>query len=126
MAKGLALPVGVTSAGGARLSERDEHADQIIFTALSDNDNRNAFQQDLGLGIDMIFGVESAALRAQILRRITNIFRTFEQLELFKLVSESIEFNSNPGTGDLDLTFKYINLESDEVKLFSRTLQDLR
>lgn len=125
MAKGLALPVGVNVAGGARLIERDEQADKIIYTALSDNDNRNAFQQDIGLGGGMIFDIESPALRAKLLRRIVNIFRDFEQLLLFKLVIDSIIFSSNSDTGDLDIEFKYINLESDEVNIFKRSLSDL-
>jgi hypothetical protein len=125
MSRGLALPVGVNNAGGALLVEKDEQADKIIFTALSDNDNRNAFQQNLGLGGDMIFDIQSPALRAKILRRIINVFRTFEQLEMFKIVVDSVEFKSDPDTGDLNLDFKYINLESDEVNTFRRRLSDL-
>ena len=125
MSKGLALPVGVNVAGGALLIDRDEQADKIIFTALSDNDNRNAFQQDIGLGADMVFDVESPALRAKVLRRVVNIFRSFEQLLLYKLVVESIKFESDSVAGDLSMEFKYINLESDELKSFNRTLRDL-
>jgi len=125
MTRGLMLPVGVNVAGGARLVEKDDQADKIIFTALSDNDNRNAFQQGLGLGADMVFDIESPALRAKTLRRIVNVFRNFEQLELYQLVVESIKFASNSDTGDLDVEFKYINLESDEVKSFARGLRAL-
>ena len=126
MTRGLALPLGVNVGGGARLVERDEQASKIITMALSDNDNRNAFQQDLGLGADMVFAIESPALRAQILRRLTNVFREFEQQELFKLVTDTVEFSSGSvGSGDLNLTFKYINLESDEVSIFSKNLSEL-
>jgi len=115
----------VNAAGGASLVERDNQADKIIFTALSDCDNRNAFQQNLGLGAGMIFDVESPILRAKILRLIVNVFRDFESLEFYKLLLDTVEFSSDGDAGDLFLEFKYLNLESDDIVEFRRSVKDL-
>jgi len=121
MAKGLKIPVGVDGTGGSVAIEGDAYADQTIRTALSDHDNDNAFQQDTGLGADMIFGVSNTALRASILRRLYSLFEFFETERLFKLMRETIKWSK--GEGELILEFRYVNLESDEEKLFEQSFR---
>jgi hypothetical protein len=118
--KGLTIPVGVNNRGGALLSDGDEQADKIIRLALHDGDNDNAYQQEVSLGIDMIYDVNGPSAQGQIVYRIIRIFQEFEKNELFKLVQDSIKWTELPETQELELEFKYINLESDEPSSFSR------
>jgi len=118
MAKGLAIPVGVDQRGGAALVEGDDHSEAIMLLALNDDDNEHAWQQDIGIGVDMIFDNKSMGLRARIMARVNSIFRRFEALELYKLVQDSVAWSEEEG--ELILDFKYVNLESDETKSFSR------
>jgi hypothetical protein len=117
--KGLRVPLGVNMVGGAARNDGDDHASQTLLLALNDDDNTNAFQQELGIGVDMIFDTKNMALRARIMSRVNAIFRRFEQLDLFKLVRGSIKWDDSV-EGELSLNLSYINLESDEVKSFSR------
>lgn len=119
MAKGLIVPVGVNALGGAALSEGDDHNTQTLMMALTDDDNNHAWQQDVGIGADMIFDTKDLTIRARILSRVSSIFRGFQRLDLFKLVPGSIAWDDSI-EGELTLSLKYINLESDEVKTFSR------
>jgi hypothetical protein len=120
MARGLAVPVGVTASGGSRTVEGDAQAEKIIALALADNDNTNAFQQNIGLGVRDVFDVANRGTRARVLARVVEIFAAFEKEKLFKLVRGSVAWKKGE-TGDQVLEFKYINLESDEVRAFSRT-----
>jgi len=122
MATGLKIPVGVNNRGGTAMVSGDDHATQAIRTALLDNSSTHAFQQDEGLGSDMIFDNMSVGSRARITFRINSIFRAFEALELFKLKSDTIKWTEIPEEQELELEFKYINLESDEEKTFNQRL----
>ena len=120
MARGMEMPVGVNSAGGAAMVEGDENDYKIIKMALSSDDNENAFQQDIGLGASMVFDLNDQALRAKIRRRLLQIFEDFQRQKRYKLVKESIKWGENTEEQELELTFKYINMESDEEKQFRR------
>jgi hypothetical protein len=121
MAQGLNIPVGVNKQGGAKIVDGDRNDQKIIFTALSDNDSENAFQKGLGLGSDMIFDVNDPKLRALILRKVKTIFDDFFRLHRFKLLANTIAWDSDETAGELKLTFKYLNIESDEVNTFSKS-----
>jgi hypothetical protein len=123
LATGLRLPVGVTPKGGAALVDREKHAEQLIFSALSDCSNENAFQQDIGFGAEAVFAVDDADLRARLLRKLRLIFAEFEGLDLYKLDEETILFTNDSATQDLILTFKYVNLETDESFVFNRVIE---
>ena len=120
MAQGLDIPVGVDKRGGAKLVDGDPNDQKVIFTAMSDCDSENAFQ-DLGLGSGMIFDILSPNMRATILRKTKNIFDEFFRLHRFKLLTGSVRWTEDPDNGALNLTFKYLNIESDETKTFDRT-----
>ena len=123
MATGLKIPVGVNKRGGTAMVTNDEHSDQLIATALSDNSSTHAYQQEEGLGIDMIFQPMEQSARARIIFRVRSIFKQFEGLDLFKLKEDTIKWKEHPETQELELQFKYINLESDEEKTFNTRLQ---
>lgn len=119
MATGLKLPVGVDGSGGAAVLSGDAEDAKILSVALGDDDNDNAFQQDIGLGSFMIFEMPGDRTNALVRQRIQSIFRDFRAAQRFRLVSESIEFKEEAEQGESSIEFKYINLESDEEKTFS-------
>lgn len=120
MTTGLALPVGVNTHGGARLVEKDEQATKIISLALSDLDNDNAFQQGIGLGSDNVFDVAGATFRARLRQRVTDIFKTFQDLKLYTLVTRSMKF-SKAVDGEQEFQFQYVNIESDQTITFKKS-----
>lgn len=120
MSKGLKIPVQVDKTGRVVMIEGDKLNHQLIATALADDENENAFQQQIGLGETMIFGQDGSTLRAQILRRLFTIFSDFEKHKLFQLIRETIEWSKDTENGDLILSFSYIDLESDQPQFFKK------
>lgn len=120
MARGMRLPVGVDAMGGAALVEGEPNNRKILFVALGDCENESAFQQDLGIPIDIIFDVNDAARRPVVLRQITAIFREFAAQKRFKLVPESVKISSEGE--ELKLELKYIDIEADQELSFSKPL----
>lgn len=118
---GLALPITATRVGRSARDEGDDHAAKILMIALSDCDNDNAFQQDRGLGSSMVFEVSTESLKAKILARIRTVFDDLERALLFKLVESSIQWSEGPVQGELTMSLRYIDLESDEQKTFAQT-----
>jgi hypothetical protein len=123
MPQGLAMPVRVAPWGGAAISDSDENDNKIIMLALGSDDNENAFQQDIGMGEAMIFDVSDPTLRGRIVGKLRQIFRRFETQKRYRLMGDTVRWTENPETGDLSLTFKYLNLESDEPQTFSRNFR---
>lgn len=118
MPKGLKIPVGVAPSGGAALVDSDANDRKIIGLALGSCDNENAFQQDIGIGTDMVFDISDGSLRASILRRLHDIFQDFEREKRYRLLKDTVRWAE--GDGELELGFKYLNLESDEPKEFKQ------
>lgn len=114
MATGLQIPVGVDGTGGANLVSGDDNDRKIIGIALADDDNENAFQQDITLGSFMIFQVNDEVTDAAVLRRLRAIFRVFRQQSRFRLVDNTVTIKAGAEEGERELEFKYVNLESDE------------
>lgn len=121
MPVGIALPIGVNTSGGVKLADSDENDNKIISLALGMDDNENAFQQGIALGIDMVFAISDPAIRGRIIGRMRQIFRRFEAQKRYRLVPSSVKWTEDATTQDLKLEFKYINLESDEPRVFSKT-----
>jgi hypothetical protein len=119
MATGLKLPVGVDPTGRGAMVDGEDENRKIIKTALSDCDNDHAFQQEIGLGIDMVFDINDSRVRARIVARLTEIFRRFEDQHRFKLRRDTIRWEKSGG--ELTLNFVYHDIESDEEKPFART-----
>ncbi len=123
MATGLAVPVGVDSGGGARLESGSDNSDKIVKLGLGSDENENAFQQDIGVGIGMIFDVNDPTLRARIMGRIFDVFRRFEAQNRFRLRQNTIRWEENPTEGELILIFLYVDLESDDERLFRQNFR---
>ena len=122
MPVGFRLPVGASNSGGMHLEDGDENDRKIIAIALGSDDNENAFQQDVGLGDFMVFAVDDPEIRGKIMNRIRRIFKRFEAQKRFKLFPSTVRWLTDDESGEVTLEFKYLNIESDEEKTFSRTL----
>lgn len=118
MATGLAMPVGVNEGGGARLSEGSDNDDKIIRLALGDDSNENAFQQNVGVGADMVFGQSDELLQAQIMRRLLEVFKRFEAQNRYTLRANTVRWSIDSNAQELILEFKYVALESDREQSF--------
>lgn len=116
--RGLALPIRASSGGGFVTSTGDDASFERIATALGDDENRNAFRQAASLGQAMIFDASDANVRSRIRSRLVTIFDSFEREKRYRLLPETIEWRE--GVGELELTFRYHDLESDERKTFSK------
>lgn len=119
MTRGLRVPVGVNSAGQAQWVDRDEAAIQTIAMALSDNSSENAFLQGIGLAQGHVFSVQGAT-RAEIMARIFVLFDAFEKAKLYRLQRETVRWQRNQLTGEEELFFEFVNLESDKVVPYTR------
>ena len=119
MATGLCIPVGVDSSGGASLCTGDDNDIKVIKAALNSGDNENAFQQNITLGEDMIFGMSDPLIRSRITVKIRQIFEVFYEQHRFKLLVDTIKWTDEAEV--VNLTFRYLNLESDEEKEYSDT-----
>lgn len=118
MATGLAMPVGVDNGGGARLVEGSENDDKIVRLALGDDSNENAFQQNIGVGADMVFGISDEQQQARIMRRVNAVFARFEAQKRFLLRRETIKWTRDSVNQELTLEFKYVSVEADEERDF--------
>lgn len=98
--------------------ESDTHKKQLISIALSGGENANAFQQDINLGEDMIFGQDTSNFRSRILRRLRAIFVIFETQKLFRLMTETIEWKRE--AEELILAFSYVDLETNKPEDFTK------
>jgi hypothetical protein len=120
MATGLKIPIGVNSSGGAELVSGDENDSKIIKLALSNDDNENAFQQDIGLGEDMVFDLSDPTTKSKIAVRIQRIFSKFQAEKRYKLLRNTIKWTDDSETQETTLEFRYLNMESDEVQEYEQ------
>lgn len=119
ISKGLRLPVGVDATGGTAMVDGETANRQIIMTALSDCDSENAFQQDLGVGSDMVFDISDPTARAKTLQKLRLIFDKFEAEHRFRLLPETARWTVDQG--ELTLEFMYHDIESDQDLPFYTT-----
>lgn len=122
MVTGISIPFRVNTYGGIALKDKDDHDAEIISTALADGDNENAFQQDITLGKENVFDVAGHQFRAATVARLKFIFKNFESEKRFKLLSSTIKWEVDDD-GNQEMSFRYVNLESDEEKDFQRTFE---
>ncbi len=116
--RGLALPIRAGSGGGFATSTGDDAGFERIATALGDDDNRNAFRQSQSVGLAMVFDVADPGVRARIRAKLMTVFDGFEREKRYRLLPETLAWRE--GNGELELTFKYHDLESDAIKDFSK------
>ena len=118
MSTGMRIPVGANPSGGAALVSADENDLKTIRSALGSDDNENAFQQGIGLGDGMIFELADPTTRNIIERRVVDIFRRFEAQKRYILRVGTIKWEEDPANQQYIMSFKYLNVESDEDKVF--------
>jgi len=104
------------------VSRTEDQDAAIIKLALGDDFSDNPFQVGIGLGIGHVFGVNDPALRALIMSRLIPMFKRFEALKRFKLRTETLQWEEGEEGGPV-LSFKYVNLETDEERDFRRSLR---
>jgi hypothetical protein len=112
------MPVGVDNGGGARLVEGSENDDKIVRLALGDDANENAFQQNIGVGADMIFGTADEQQQARIMRRVNAVFARFEAQKRFLLRRNTVKWTRDSTNQELILEFQYVSVEADEERDF--------
>ena len=107
------------ASGGTPLLTGSDQSLKILFLALGSDETENAFEDDRNLGYGHVFDFSDRATQAVIRRRLEVIFGRFVELRRFSLVAESVEFR--PGAeGELELSFRYIDLETDSTETFRR------
>jgi len=119
MPTGLKVPFSINSSGGLNIVTGDENDQQTIMLYLASGDNENAFQQDITLGLDMIFKIDNELIRPKIINTIVEIFEKLERKKRFKLLKNTISWKSDEtDSGESLLSFRYLNLESDETNIY--------
>jgi hypothetical protein len=124
MASGLKVPVGVNRSGGGAIVSGTENDEKVIMLALGDDDNENAFQQNIGVGARMIFDLSDERQRAKIIRRVKDVFIRFEAQKRFILRPNTVKWSRDSDNQDMILEFKYVSLESDEERDFRETFTE--
>ncbi len=120
--RGLKLPIQVSPTGGIATTDGEDNDWKIIATALSADDNDNAFQQGIGMGDAIVFEDDDPANRGKVMYRLRQVFRRFEVQKRFRLLENTIRWKTDEDTGVLELHFEYHDLETDERRNFSKTL----
>jgi len=116
MATGLKIPVGVDKSGGARVETSVvDQKKKLLELAFSERGDDNPFQI-LGLDPGLIFSLKDAAFRGRAKLEVERILGNFQGLiELSP--TDPIEFNFD-NEGEVELSFKYVDLEVDKVEEF--------
>ena len=123
MPTGFKLPMSPSPSGGIALVKGDVNNDKIIKVGLSATDNSNSFQQNIGIGQDMVFDLQDPALRGLLVVKIKKLFARFEIQKRFKLLTDTLQWSAISDSGELQLEFRYMDLESDEEKQFSKNFK---
>lgn len=116
MPTGLKVPVRVSQSGGAAIeSNEGEQLKKMLFLALGEGDDLNAFQA-LGLQGNLIFQVQGAGFRGKAERALNNVLARFaDRIRLRP--DQPIRFEEL-GKGEIEMSFEYIDLLTDKVEEF--------
>jgi hypothetical protein len=125
MPQGLAVPVGVGPGGGMRTVQGAENDNKIVSLSLGDCSNGNAFQQDLGFGVPTMFETNDPSIRTSVMINLRRVFDKFKRERRYELVEDSVKIEPPKQGADKEganvLQFKYLSLESNEERTFSRS-----
>lgn len=116
MGKGLSIPVGVNQGGGAQLEDDPQHLRTILRLALSPGEDDNPFQ-NLGLDERIIFSINDPETRGVARNIIQKILQKFND-RLALDPATPIEF-SVIEEGRLDISFRYVNLDTNQPTDFN-------
>ena len=118
MPTGLAVPMRASQSGGMALVDGDTNDSKIIRCALGSDDNENAFQQNIGMGEEMVFDIADPSSRSRITRRLVEIFRRFEAQQRYILRPNTIQWEQDSTNQVTTLSFLYLQIESDQEQEF--------
>lgn len=110
---GLAFPVSADGRGRLALVSGNKQLEKIIWLNLSDLDSANPFQGDIGLGADMVFAVASVRLQADVIRKISMLFRRL-MLDDRARLEGSPTFTTDTVLNEMTVDINYVNLEEDK------------
>lgn len=108
----ISIPLQASN-GRLRIVRGDDLSIQTIATALGEGDHINAFRLDEALGASMIFENVEGEKRSTILAKVRAIFDEFERQNRFRLIPESVRFDSEVGEQEIRLLLMFYDLESD-------------
>jgi len=121
MANGLAIPVGVNGAGGAKILKGSKQKTKIVRSAFAEGDDNNPFQ-DLGLPPTMIFDINGDVTAGEARVEVETILSRLRE-------QNNIEINPNKPIRvtregeELQLEFEYIDLDLNETVQFNEFLR---
>ena len=101
--------------------EGDLNDSKIVKLGLGDDENYNAYQQDIGMGVSMVFDVLDVGQRARLMQRLKGLFARWEAQKRYKLRGNTVKWQEDSENGELILSFKYVSLEADEERDFRRS-----
>jgi len=120
MPKGLKIPVGVDQRGRAAVEKNEsKNTAKILTLAFSEGGDANPFQS-LGLDDRLIYGIKTSAFRGKALQAVNTILAKYK--ELVRIIEGSVEFDESKA-GEVQLSFKYIDLLTDKEENFLATLR---
>ena len=115
MGQGLRIPIGVNRGGGANLEPDPQHLTTILRLALSEGNDDNPFQQ-LGISDTLIFALNDSSNRGLARNAVERILNKFsERLRLDQTVPVDV---IQTGDGEVELSFRYVNLDTNKVSDF--------
>jgi len=109
---GIAIPFSADGRGRLALVSGDDQLRKLIILNLSDCDSANPYQDDLGLGADMIFAIASVKLRADVKRKVNSLFRRLQLTDRARL-SGPPSFTTDEEEQSITMDIDYINLEEN-------------
>lgn len=110
---GIDVPVASDGRGRLALTSGNEQLSKLISLNLADLESANPFQQDLGLGPDVVFSVGDEKLRLEMRRRIRALFRRLQLADRARLAKEPT-FSQDSEKQELTVDIDYINIEEDK------------
>jgi len=113
MATGIAIPFQANGRGRLLLVSGEDQLRKIILLNLMNLESDNPFQQDIGLGGEMIFAVQSNELKGELRRRVNAFFRRLQLQNRARLAKPPV-FEERPESQELEMIISYINLEDNK------------
>lgn len=122
-AQGIARPVRPNGSGGLMSIIGDDYLIQLVQVMVADCASDNPFQQDLGVGVDAIFGLAGdSAWKAVIRRKLLAEFKRLKDANL--AVFGSLDFL--PGNdGEYEAVVKFRSVETNTELEVSTTIRSI-
>lgn len=119
MSTGLKVPVTVDGTGGAAIeTDKVKQKQKLLFLAFSENNDQNPFQS-LGVSPEFVFAIKNSQLRAKANLMVRRIMSKF--VGLMELSPSDIIDYDDTVEGEVTLSFKYVDLETNTVEEFKTT-----